>query len=361
MGNNGVAEQLGEDVVDGPVVAHGLVGHDARKGVAPGGEPRSELVELDVAPGGVDDVVVAVHGVDDAPQAIARRILVVGLDTRVVAELDFGAALGDVGQVAEPLEQGLGVRLLDLEPVVGGGAQQLDQGRPDFGDRAGRADAHVAPPLEEADAFVELHAPGELVAVASAAGDEVGVARDRGHAAGAILLQDDLIAVLRGLQHRDQVVVQLGLDEVEFDRACGDRPRRAGVARFGIAVEAAQQFVDLLAVGGLRLDDEGQVDVLALDFVVAAHVAAQAGALGERSGFGRRENREPVSLGLATDNTSDVTGLFTNHPGRVRLGLDPVDELSEAAVGAAQGGDRGEPVGNYMIHHDFLPFSAILK
>ncbi len=136
----------------------------------------------------MDDVVVGVHGVKDLPELIPLGSGRGGFDARIIAEPYRQAPGGHRREPSEPLAQRLGIGRLHRQPVVGAGAEKLDQNGAHLFDRARRADAHEAPPFQEPDAFVKLDPTGEVVAPAGPAPDEFGVFPDRGDAAAAFLL-----------------------------------------------------------------------------------------------------------------------------------------------------------------------------
>ena len=98
----------------------------------------------------------------------------------------------------------------------------------------------------------------------------------------------------------------------------------------------------------VRLHHEGQIDILALDFGVAAHVLAQAGVFRERPRLGCAEHDEPIGLGLVADDPPDVSGLLVDGVARLGRRLDPVDEAGKPTVrptlrGRGTGSSSQEP------------------
>jgi hypothetical protein len=71
---------------------------------------------------------------------------------------------------------------------------------------------------------------------------------------------------------------------------------------------------------------------------MAAHVAAQAGMLGEGTGLGRRSHDQSVGCGLTGDDAPDIGGLIADRIARVGFRLDPIDEGDKPAMRAAARG-----------------------
>jgi hypothetical protein len=236
------------------------------------------------------------------------------------------------GKPAKPPKQSFGVGGLHAESVESAGTQELDERGAHFLDRAGGPDAHVAPPLEQPNAFIELNPAGALVAEPRPTPNEFGVLGDRGNAPAAVLLQNDLVIGVDRDQHRHEIVVEPRRYKAKLHRTSRRVPWRVWVAGGGIFAKAAEKLVYFVTVLGRRLNDERQIDVLALDFRVAAHVAPQAGVFGEGTGLGRRYDGKPIRGGLAGDDAADVGRLLADRVAGVRFGLDPVDERGEPTV-----------------------------
>ena len=219
------------------------------------------------------------------------------------------------------------------------------------------ADAHVAPPFHQADAFVELDPAGELIALRACGGARIRCAWRPMSSAGCRPSSDDLVVGVGRGQHRHEVIVELRRYEAKFDGARRSLASACWGSSWRHIFRSAAEVRRSFAVLGRGLTTKGRsTSWPSISSCPACGDASRC--VWRRSRPRASPRRQAIRGRLAGNHAADVGGLLADGFAGVRLGLDPVNECGESTVRAVLRGRPAKFHRNGLGHERLSAFPA---
>lgn len=126
MRNNGIAEQVNQNLVNASVIPGLFLGDKAAKRVPAGAKPGRKFVEFNISPLRMYDVIICIDRINDLPDSICFRSFIHGFDRIVIVKRDVRPPRRYTRHPTEPFKECVGVCRLYGKSIVGTGAKEID-------------------------------------------------------------------------------------------------------------------------------------------------------------------------------------------------------------------------------------------